>query len=204
MFSTPPEQHDAVPPDIFPPRAAAGYPVPALTAQQVNDALRHQARLQEITDLDLLNPDVQALLQSVSTRAAKELGLPISVVSIVLDEAQHFASSYGLGGWLEEAGGTPVEWSFCRFTVASQEAFVVEDATRHRLVRNNPLVEVDGVRCYAGIPLISSRGFALGSLCVLGTDAHSFREEDLTRLRALATEAVALIESRRPSTKGAR
>ena len=203
MPSSPYQPDDPVLLDIFPQIVGTGYPVPELTPEQVDESLRRQARLQEITDLDLLNPEVQGLLQSVCTDAAERLGLPIGVVSIVLDEAQHFAASHGLSGWMEEAGGTPVEWSFCRFAVASEEPFVVEDATQHRLVRNSPLVEMDGVRCYAGIPLISSRGFALGSLCVIGTDAHQFSPQDLVSLRALATEAVARIESRRSATEDA-
>lgn len=163
----------------------------------MNATLQSQARLQEIADLGLLSSDVDSVLQELCTSAAAEFGLPIGLVSIVLDEAQHFAASHGLGGWLDAAKGTPIEWSFCRYAVASREAFVVEDAREHALVHNNPLVQLDGVRCYAGIPLISSRGFALGSFCVIGTEERSFDEPELDRLRAFATQVVARIEARR-------
>lgn len=159
--------------------------------------LQQQARLQEIAELGLLSDDVDGVLEELCSSAAKEFGLPIGLVSIVLDEAQHFAAWHGIGDWLLMARGTPIEWSFCRHAVASRDAFVVEDAQTHELVKDNPLVQQDGVRCYAGIPLISSRGFALGSLCVIGTDAHTFTEPDLARLREFADQAVARIESRR-------
>lgn len=63
-------------------------------------------------------------------------------------------------------------------------------------LRDNPLVGIEGIRCYAGIPLISARGFALGSLCVIGTEARSFAEEEVDELRAMAREVVRRAGSR--------
>lgn len=166
-------------------------------SEAMTATLQQRERLQEIEDLGLMSGDVDSVLQELCTSAATEFGLPIGLVSIVLDEAQHFAASHGLGGWLEQTQGTPIEWSFCRYAVASREPFVVEDARVHDLVYDNPLVQVDGVRCYAGIPLISSRGFALGSLCVIGTEEHAFSAPDLDRLRVFADRVVAHIEQRR-------
>ena len=83
--------------------------------------LRQRERLQEIADLGLTSAETDRILQEVCTQAAKALDLPIGLVTVVLDEAQHFAAQYGLGGWLEEANGTPVEWSFCRFAVATKD-----------------------------------------------------------------------------------
>ena len=108
-----------------------------------------------------------------------------------------FAAHYGVGGWIAEAQGTPVEWAFCRFAVRDRTDFVVEDAHVHERVKDNPLVTVDGLRCYAGIPLITSRGHALGSFCVAGTEARSFDEAEMKVLRDLAAEAIRRIEDRR-------
>lgn len=170
---------------------------PVLTEPQIEAALHQRERLQEIADLRLTQSDVRALLQDLSTRAATELGLPIGLVTIVLDEAQHFAAEHGLGGWLQEAGGTPAEWSFCRVPVATKTPFVVSDATVEPLVQDTPLVTVDGLRCYAGMPLVTSRGFALGSLCVAGVETHTFSDTDLAKLRAFADEVVSRLEARR-------
>lgn len=156
-----------------------------------------RARLREISELDLGSSEVDSILDGISRRAAEALDLPISLVSVVLDQAQYFAAQHGLSGWLKKARGTPVEWAFCANAVRSREPFVVEDATRHPAVSDNPLVTVEGIRCYAGIPLISSRGYALGTLCVIGTETREFSEADLQILRDLAEEAVERIESRR-------
>jgi GAF domain-containing protein len=163
----------------------------------VAETLRDRARLQEITDLALTSPGVDAILRATAQEAAERLGMPIALVTVVLDEAQHFAAMHGVEGWMARTRGTPVEWSFCRYAVAWREAFVVEDAAQHPLVHDNPLVEHDGVRAYAGHPLVTSAGHAVGALCVLGTAPRTFSAEDLDALRAFAAQAVARIEGRR-------
>lgn len=159
-------------------------------------------RLQEIVDLGLLSGEADPVLQETAREAATRLGLPISTVTVVLDEAQFFAAQHGVEGWMAESRGTPVEWSFCAHAVASRAPFVVEDATRHPAVRHMPIVPNDDVICYAGFPLISSRGHALGTLCVIGHEPHHFTQEELDILRSLTDRAVARIEERRPKPSG--
>jgi GAF domain-containing protein len=156
-----------------------------------------EGRLREIVELDLLSPGVDDILQATVAEAADRLRLPQAMVTVVLDQAQFFAAHHGLDGWMAESRGTPVEWSFCALAVASVEPFVVEDATTHPLTRDNPLVAHEGIRCYAGIPLVSSRGHALGTLCVIGKESRTFSDADLDALRGLAEKAVRRIEERR-------
>ncbi|HEU0054936.1 MAG TPA: GAF domain-containing protein, partial [Longimicrobium sp.] len=146
----------------------------------------------------LLSPDVDPILRDLAAEAAARLGLPVSLISVVLDEALHVAGFHGPAGlWLDETRGHPVEWSFCATSVRTRDAFVVEDAAAHPDHRANPLVTQDGVRCYAGVPLISSRGHVLGNLCVVGLEERAFAEADVALLRDLAAEAVRRIERRR-------
>ncbi len=162
------------------------------------DPLYAVERLQEIADLDLLSPDVDPILQDIAARAATHLGLPVSLISVVLDDALHVASSHGLDGlWLGETRGHPVEWSFCATSVRTREAYVVERATTDAYHSTNPLVVQDGVRCYAGVPLISSRGFVLGNLCVVGLEERTFTAEEIAFLHDMAKSAVERIEQRR-------
>jgi GAF domain-containing protein len=189
------------PPAVATPHPAPMHPRPdqhdADGAAQVARAVRDPERLREIASLGLLDGHCDDVLEATAREAAAELGLPIGLVTLVLDEAQHFAAAHGLGGWMAEARGTPVEWAFCRFAVARRGAFVVEDAASHPLVAANPLVTVDGVRCYAGHPLVTAGGHVLGTLCVLGPEPRSFTDAELARLREHAARAVARIEARR-------
>lgn len=170
------------------------------------DVLRDPARLAEIAALGLTAPEVDAVLQETVDEAAAALDLPTALVSVVMGEAQYFAAQHGLTGWMAEAHGTPVEWSFCANAVQSGEPFVVEDAEAHPLTKDNPLVRYEDLRCYAGIPLITAAGHALGTLCVIGNEARSFTGAELDLLRGLAKKAIARIEERRkgphPATPG--
>lgn len=161
------------------------------------DPVLDRARLQEIADLDVFSPDVSNILSDLAKEASSKLDLPLGMVNIVLDEAQFIAGQHGVGGWIGESQGTPVEWAFCRFAVRDHAEFVVEDAETNSRVKDNPLVTEDGLRCYAGIPLITSRGYAIGSFCVAGTEKRCFEESEMALLRGYAAEAVRRIESRR-------
>lgn len=161
------------------------------------EILYDRERLQEILDLDLASGDVRTILDDLTRAAAQRFHLPVGLVSIVLGEAQHFASQYGLEGtWLGETQGTPIEWSFCRYSVERRQPFVVENAAEDPRFSDNPLVCFEGLRCYAGMPLITSRGLVLGALCVIGFQSREINEAELADLRALADEAVRRLEER--------
>lgn len=163
----------------------------------IPDPIASLDRIREISDLRLLAPDVQDGLQRLVEEAAARLELPTGLVSVVLNSAQHFAASHGLAPWLEQIGGTPIEWSFCANSVRTRAPFVVTDATTDPRVQHNPMVVREGVRCYAGVPLISARGEVLGNLCVVGSSPREFSEQEIEILQELARTAMEFVESRR-------
>lgn len=164
----------------------------------IPDPVYDAERLEEIVALGLLEPDVNPVLNDIAVRAAAALGQPVSLVSVVLDEALHVAAAAGVEGmWMVDVGGHPLEWSFCATSVRTRDTYVVEDAAEDPTHKDNPLVTMDGVRCYAGAPMISSRGFVLGNLCVVGMEARTFSEAEMATLRDLAAEAVQRLEARR-------
>jgi GAF domain-containing protein len=161
------------------------------------DPLKDVERLREIAELDLESLEDDDLLDRLARQAAERLGLPIGVVTVVLDEAQYFKAMHGTSGWVAESRGTPVEWSFCRNVVRRDGDFVVENALEDEVMKDSPLVTNEGIRCYAGVPLRSSKGKVLGAFCVKGTEERHFSAEDLEVLRGLAAEAMRHIEARR-------
>jgi GAF domain-containing protein len=161
--------------------------------QRLDDA----ARLREIADLRLNDSDIDDIFSEIAAEAAAHFGLPVALVSIVLDRAQYFLGSHGLDGWMATTRGTPAEWSFCQHVVRNREPFVVDDARNHPLMQDSPLVRIEGTRCYAGVPLTTFRGHVIGSFCVQGPDARSFTEDDLTQLHRYAKRVITRIEQRR-------
>lgn len=170
------------------------FPAPAASAQPA--ALRDPARLGAIASHDLLAPQLADSLQTLVDRAAERLRMPIALVSVVMAEAQHFAAARGLPDWVAEAGGTPIEWSFCRHAVTSGEPFLVEDARVEPRIGENPLVELEHVRSYAGVPLVTPDGHTVGAVCVLDTTPRTFSDDDVAALRACAGEVMAAVCAR--------
>lgn len=153
-------------------------------------------RLRILGSIDLENPDLRRQLDAVTERTARRLGQPISLVSLVLDTAQFFAGAHGVDGWLGEVRGTPIEWAFCARTVATGQPYLVPDATVDARQATNPLVTCDGIRSYAGVPVVID-GAVLGAHCVMGLASQTFTDADLAELRATAEEISALLQSYR-------
>lgn len=168
---------------------AAAQPIDAENVELVRlDRLRDVARLD--LDLDQPRPQLQAVVEEVADTAAA----PIALITVLLDDAQAFAAATGLPDWAAALGGTPVEWAFCRAMLTTGEAFAVPDLTQSPRFKDNPLVRNEGIRSYAGAPLVSARGHVLGGLCVLDVEPHDFDDTTLELLRAQAARVVALVE----------
>jgi signal transduction histidine kinase len=75
-------------------------------------------------------------------------------------------------------------------------ALVIEDARDHPLVRDNLAIRDLGVIAYAGIPLVTSDGAALGSFCVIDHAPRRWTDGEVAALRDLAASAVTEIELR--------
>lgn len=160
----------------------------------VPSPLLDRRRLGALAGYDWDHRDLRSGIDAITRRTAARLGLPVGMANIVLDTAQLTVGSHGVTGWIAEANGTPVEWSFCAHTVTTGQPYVVPDATADPVQQHNPLVSIDGFASYAGVPLIDPNGRVLGAHCVLGTSAHTFTEADLAELRTAAGEIMTLIQ----------
>ena len=162
----------------------------------MNKAIENPKRLEEIVRLRLYEEGVDELLQQYVNRAKEEFSLPVSAVSVILDSAQQNAASVGLEGWIAATNGVPVEWSFCAHSVETAQPFVFEDGTQHPLMEDNPLVQVDGIKCYAGAPIVSKNGYVLGNFCVMGPDTRTFSQSEVDRLKEYAELVSGRLEER--------
>ena len=164
--------------------------------RKVDDPVKDTDRITEIARLRLHEDQIDEVLDNYVKEVAGEFKLPIGLVSIILDDVQKFVASYGLDGWIAETNGSPVEWSFCANSVRSGNPFIVEDADNHDLVKDNPHVKYDNVKCYAGAPLVTKNGYIVGNLCVVGSEERQFNSTEIERLKHYARLVIEHIESR--------
>jgi len=156
-------------------------------------ALSDLGRMRAITSYDLLEPTLRDRLDAITARTAARLGQPVSLVTVVLDTAQLVIGNSGLEGWIVATGGTPVEWAFCARAVMANAPYVVADATVDPVQQHNPLVAIDNVRAYAGVPLRGDDGHVLGAHCVLNSEAQQFTPDQVAELELAAAEITAIL-----------
>lgn len=148
-------------------------------------------RLQALRDLGILDTAAEQRFDWLVEFVAGALDMPIAVVSLVDEKRQWFKARVGL-----DASETPRDISFCGHAIASDEVFVVEDASADERFADNPLVTGGpAIRFYAGAPLKSPDGQRVGTLCVIDTKPRKLNEQDMQTLQTfqeLATLDIAV------------
>lgn len=164
----------------------------AMEAQKPN---REAARLEALRQYHILDTPPEQAYDDFTTLASFICEVPIALISLVDADRQWFKSKVGL-----EVDETARDISFCGHTILSNETLVVSDALRDVRFMHNPLVTADPrIRFYAGAPLMTPEGHALGSLCVIDRRPRELSEVQITALEALARQVVAQLELRRVS-----
>ena len=149
-------------------------------------------RMAAVQRYDILDTPPDGSFDRVTALAARRFGTPISIISIVDHDRIWFKSHHGLD--VQEIGRDP---GLCASAILSREAHVLLDASTDPRSLANPLVAGDfGLRFYAGVPLETSDGFNLGTLCVIDTQPRAIDQDQIDDLRDLASLVVDQLELR--------
>ncbi|MEQ8772056.1 MAG: PAS domain S-box protein, partial [Erythrobacter sp.] len=151
-------------------------------------------RLAALRMLRILDTPPDPALDVVTRLAADRFGTSIALISLVDADRQWFKSRCGL-----DAQETPREASFCAHTIAGKDVMVVADTASDPRFAENPLVTGDpNIGFYAGAPLRTSDGHAIGTLCVIDErPREDFSARDRETLEMMAAQAMTVIESSR-------
>jgi hypothetical protein len=129
----------------------------------------------------------------ITRLAANHFDVPVSLITLVDEERLWFKSYFGT-----DRRETPRGISFCTHAIESGGVMVVENATQDARFADNPLVTgAEHVRFYAGAPLWTPGGYALGTLCLLDAQPRSLDTDKEARLRDFAAMAMSELEQRR-------
>ncbi len=157
-------------------------------------------RLADLHELDILDTIPEQAYDDLTRIATGICGTPIGLVSLIDGDRQWFKSRQGI-----DTEETPRDVAFCAHALLTpNDLFVVADAKADPRFADNPLVTGDpNVRFYAGAPLVSPGGNALGTLCVIDKEPRQLESFQYDALRGLSRQVVALMELRR-TTKSLR
>jgi hypothetical protein len=151
-------------------------------------------RLATLRDYKVLDTEAQSSYDDITNIASYITQTPIALISLVDNKRQWFKSRIGL-----DAQETSRQISFCTHAIRTPDVtFIVKDATKDPRFAPNPLVTGDpNIRFYAGAPLVTPEGFAMGTLCVIDRKPRELDEHQLDALKALARMVVMQLEYRR-------
>lgn len=152
-----------------------------------------QERLAALRCSGILDTAPEDTYDQLTELAASICGTPVAILSLIDSERQWFKSKVGL-----TTTETSRDVAFCAHTIVERDLLVVPDATADQRFADNPLVTSEPhIRFYAGAPLITSRGHALGALCVLDYVPRLLSDQQREALQILSSQAVAQLELRK-------
>jgi anti-sigma regulatory factor (Ser/Thr protein kinase) len=160
-------------------------------ATEVHD--NEASRLATLGRYRILDTEPERSFDDLTLLASQICGTPMALITLVDANRQWFKSRVGVS-----VTETSRAISFCAHAIRDREILVVPDATRDPRFRDNPQVTGDHrIRFYAGAPLVTPDGYALGTLCVFDRVPRTLTGEQLASLDALRRQAEGQLELRR-------
>ena len=150
-------------------------------------------RLEVLQSYNLLDTLPEDAYDTITKLASHICNTPISLVTLLDADRNFLKSRHGV-----EISESPRDTSFCGHAILTEEPiFMVEDARIDERFKDNPLVKDFKAIFYAGIPLRTREGYALGTLCVYDHKPRKLSREEQDALRGLARQTVLLFEARK-------
>lgn len=152
-----------------------------------------EERLNSLYSYNILDSLPEEVFDDLTFLASEICQTPISVISFVDQERQWFKSVVGM-----DLNEVKREVGFCAHAILNDKVMVVSDATADERFKDNPFVtDGNGIRYYAGAPLITETGEALGTICVIDTVPRELSEKQIKSLKALSRQVMSQLELRK-------
>ena len=167
---------------------------PLMPAMTVDDETR---RLEVLQSYHLIDTAPEPAFDDIVNMASLMCGTPIALVSLITEDRQWFKARVGL-----DQMETPRDQAFCAHAIRNPSAIMeVQDASKDPRFMHNPLVVGEpGIRFYAGAPLLTPSGAALGTVCVIDRVPRQLTPSMAQGLQALARQVGELLALRRANS----
>jgi len=150
-------------------------------------------RLSALRQYRILDTQPERRFDDLALLASYVCGTPMALITLVDEHRQWFKSRVGVS-----AAETSRAVSFCAHAIEQPDLFIVPDTLQDERFRDNPQVTGDPhIRFYAGAPLVTAEGYALGTLCVLDSRSRTLTADQRAALDALRHQVESQLELRR-------
>ena len=170
--------------------------------KDLSTSLRDPERVAALRRTGLLDAPPDPTFERLTRLARRLLNCPASFLCLLEEDGQFLASAAGLPEFVGVTRRTPLCQSFCQCAVATRADFAIADAREHAVLRDDPAVRDLGLIAYAGVPLLTPDGQALGTFCVLDRVPRHWSEAELADLHDLAALATVEIHRRLQAATG--
>ncbi len=153
-------------------------------------------RLNELKRIQILDSEPEEEFDEIVKLAADIFQVPIAVISFLDSERQWFKAKFGL-----DLIETSREISFCNhINFVDPKTLVINDTHLDERFKNNPFaIGEEGIRFYAGAPLVSSTGHLLGAFCIEDIKPRELSEFELRTLKSLSNRVFEMLMKRAES-----
>ncbi|MBS7565177.1 GAF domain-containing protein [Mucilaginibacter sp. Bleaf8] len=148
-------------------------------------------RLDAVDRFKQLDAGIHKDLDDLVKLVAQVCNVPVALVSLIDANMQWFKASVGTG----DMDCNQREHSFCQFTIMQDDLLIIPDVTLDQRTASLPIViNSPNIRFYAGVPLITYDGYAIGTLCILDVQTRELDDQQKNTLKVLGKQVLNLIE----------
>lgn len=159
----------------------------------MNNYIKDIDRLKALLAYSVIDTPGEEFYDTLNSLVATICNTPISLISFIDDKRQWYKSKLGM-----DIDELPIEETICQYSLLEDDILEIPDTLEDRRLTDIPSVQAEnGIRFYAGIPLRSPSGYAIGSVCAADYKPHHLDENQRQALRDVARMVMIHLETKK-------
>ena len=149
-------------------------------------------RLEDLYSYSILDTEGELSFDELAILASSICQTPIALVGLMDMERNWFKATVGI-----KLNAIPRKFTPCSYAIQQDGLFEVQDTLNDVRFATQDVVKKEGIRYYAGVPLVSPKGHRIGTICVLDKVPRKLTFSQKVALEVLAHQVVTLLELRK-------